>query len=480
MSASSLSLLRRAFLGLGSEEALQAIADALPHGVFTTDVEGHVTYWNGAAEQITGWSREEALGKDCSILAGDTLNGCACGSGPLRCGLASSGRTAKCCTTISKSGKLLLIVKNAVPIYSASGDVVGALECFSAVPANTAMASRPGLGSLASGTFQGLIGREPVMQELYRTVSLVAASDATALLLGESGTGKERVAEAIHALSRRSAGPFVRVSCSALNENLLESELFGHVKGAFTRAVHDRRGRFQEAHGGTLFLDEIGDISPIVQEKLLRVIESRQIERVGDSASIPVNVRLVCATHRDLKALVESARFRADLYFRIAVFPIRVPPLREHIGDLPLLAEWTFSGARSSAAAPQPLTPGALEALAAYHWPGNVRELQNVLEFAALRAGGQPIGLDHLPEEIRARAGREVGIRMADGPRGRPGNGGTPQCPNVERDALTAALDATGWNRAAAARRLGISRVTLWKRMKARGITPPRPCAKSS
>ncbi|HSD22499.1 MAG TPA: sigma 54-interacting transcriptional regulator, partial [Anaeromyxobacter sp.] len=404
----------------------------------------------------TGWSREEALGKDCSILAGDAINGCACGAGPLRCGLASSGKSAKCCSAVSKTGKLLLIVKNAVPIHSSSGEIVGALECFSAVPPSTALASRPGLDPAASGTFQGLVGREPAMLELYRTVALVAGSDATVLVLGESGTGKERVAEAVHALSRRSAGPFVRVSCSALSENLLESELFGQVEGAFTGAGRDRRGRFHEAHGGTLFLDEIGDISPAVQVKLLRVIESRQIERIGDSASIPVDVRLVCATHRDLKALVETGRFRADLFFRIAVFPIRVPPLREHLGDLPLLAELALSGARSSAAAPQPLSRAALDALAAYPWPGNVRELQNVLEFAAVRAAGQPIGLDDLPEEIRGRA-------IAKSESG-----------SLGREAITVALDATGWNRAAAARLLGISRVTLWKRLKALGITPPR------
>jgi transcriptional regulator with PAS, ATPase and Fis domain len=467
------SLLTQPFLGLGSEEALRAIAEALPHGVFTTDVDGRVTYWNSAAERITGWSREEALGKDCSILAGDAINGCACGAGPLRCGLASSGKSAKCCSAVGKDGKLMLIVKNAVPIYSGSGEVVGALESFSAVPATTALASRPGLDSLASGTFQGLVGREPAMQELYRTVGLVAGSEATVLVLGESGTGKERVAEAIHALSRRSAGPFVRVSCSALNENLLESELFGHVKGAFTGAVRDRKGRFHDAHGGTLFLDEIGDISPIVQVKLLRVIESRQIERVGDSASIRVDVRLVCATHRDLKGLVESGRFRADLYFRIAVFPIRVPPLREHPGDLPLLAERALSGVRSPAAAPQPLTPAALDALAAYPWPGNVRELQNVLEFAALRAGGQPIGLDDLPDEIRGRA--ERGDRIPDGPHAPGDKMSKSESGNLGREAITVALDATGWNRAAAARRLGISRVTLWKRLKALGITPPRP-----
>ena len=307
------------------------------------------------------------------------------------------------------------------------------------------------------------------MPELYRTIGLVARSNATVMILGESGTGKECVAEAIHRGSRRADGPFVRVSCSALNENLLESELFGHVKGAFTGAVRDRRGRFQEAHGGTLLLDEIGDISPAVQLKLLRVIQQREIERVGDSAPIKVDVRLICATHRDLKAMVEEGRFRADLYFRLAVFPLRVPSLREHVDDLPLLVEAVLARlAEGGDTRPSGLAPGALALLKAYRWPGNVRELQNVLEFAALRAGGGLIEAAHLPEEVRspavpaeaprAEVSRREGVR--------PGELGLEQ--------LLAMVEICGGNRAEAARRLGISRVTLWKRLKHAGAPPGR------
>ena len=442
------------------------MADTLPDAVFTTDREGRVTSWNRVAERITGWSRAEALGRDCSILAGDSVHGCVCGTGPLRCGLVELGRTSKTCTLRTKDGRVLLIVKNAVPMTGPDGSILGALESFAEVGEagfDPRCDRPPEMGS--DGDFCGMIGRSAPMQDLFATIGRVAQSNATVMLQGESGTGKE-CAAAIHQASRRAAGPFVRVSCSALNENLLESELFGHVKGAFTGAVRDRRGRFQEAHGGTLLLDEIGDVSLAVQVKLLRVIEQRELERVGESVPIRVDVRLVCATHRDLKALVQEGRFRADLYFRLAVFPIRLPPLRERIEDLPRIAEAHLArlvrdgGVRSAG-----LSPVALEALLAYGWPGNVRELQNALEFAALRAEGQLIDVTHLPEDLRAAA------RASQGGAGESteARGEEP----LDRSRVVATLEACGWNRAESARRLGVSRVTLWKRMKAWGLAPP-------
>ena len=455
---------RLPYLGLGSEEALRVLSDALPDAVFTIDLAGKVTSWNRTAERITGWSRAEALGRDCSILAGDAVHGCACGVGPIRCGLVEQGRTAKTCTLRTKDGRLLLIVKNAVPLAGPDGEVVGALESFTAMGEEGFDPRRPRPpGAEATGELCGMIGRSPPMQELFATIARVAQSNATVMLLGESGTGKECAASAIHQASRRAEGPFVRVSCSSLNENLLESELFGHVKGAFTGAVRDRRGRFQEADHGTLLLDEIGDLSPAVQVKLLRVIEQRELERVGDSVPVRVDVRLICATHRDLKALVQEGRFRADLYFRLAVFPIRLPPLRERLGDLPRLAEAHLARlVRAGGVRAAGLSPAALEALHAYPWPGNVRELHNALEFAALRAEVGLIEVAHLPEDLRARgpAGADAGGVVAPAPAAGP----------LDRDRAVAALDACGWNRAEAARRLGVSRVTLWKRLKAWGL----------
>ena len=452
------------FEGLGSEDALHRLADVLPDALFTIDVAGRVTYWNRAAERITGWTSAEAVGRDCSILAGDAVNGCACGVGPLKCGLAQQGRTSKTCTLRTKDGRLLQIVKHAVPLYAPDNAVIGALETFTAAGEAGQEARCDWRPARAEGDFCGLVGRHPVMEELYRTIGQVARSNATVMILGESGSGKECVAEAIHRGSRRSAGPFVRVSCSALNENLLESELFGHVKGAFTGALKDRRGRFQEAHGGTLLLDEIGDVSPAVQVKLLRVIEQREIERVGDSAPVKVDVRLLCATHRNLKAMVEQGRFRADLYFRLAVFPLRVPSLREHPEDLPLLAtSWLERLAASGGPRPGALSDAVLARLTAHPWPGNVRELQNVLESAALRAGEGAIEVEHLPEELRAASSAAPA-----GP-----EGGAVGAAGLDRDKVAAALAACGWNRAEAARRLGVSRVTLWKRLKQYGLTGP-------
>ncbi|HET8732196.1 MAG TPA: sigma 54-interacting transcriptional regulator [Anaeromyxobacteraceae bacterium] len=450
------------FLGLGNESSLRALADALPEALFETDLEGRVTYWNRNAERITGWSAEEALGKDCSILAGDAVRGCSCGAGPLRCGLASSGRSSKTCTLRTKDGRLLTIVKSAVPIRGADGEITGALETFTEVAEEgvTGCEWHP-LGT-GEGPPCGIVGRHPAMEELTRTIELVARSSSTVMILGESGSGKECVAEAIHLGSRRADRPFVKVSCSALNENLLESELFGHVKGAFTGALRDRRGRFQEADGGTLLLDEIGDVSPAVQVKLLRVIEQREIERVGESLPIKVDVRLLCATHRDLKAMVAAGRFRADLYFRLAVFPVVVPPLREHASDIPLLAErWVERHRAAGEQVPAGIEGGAMAALQRHAWPGNVRELQNVLEFAALRAAGGAIALRHLPEEVRGGAVRRVPEAAAR----RTGA--------LDPEEILRTLEACGGNRAEAARRLGISRVTLWKRLKALGAATP-------
>ncbi len=453
------------YLGLGSEASMRALADALPDALFTIDLDGRVTFWNRAAQRITGWSPEEAVGRDCSILAGDAVRGCSCGVGPLRCGLAEQGRTSKTCTLRTKDGRLLLIVKNAVPLYDAQGRLTGALESFTEVGEEGFEPRcdwRPAVRGEAD--FCGIVGRHPTMAELFQTIGLVAHSNATVMILGESGSGKECVAEAIHRGSRRATGPFVRVSCSALNENLLESELFGHVKGAFTGALRDRRGRFQEAHGGTLLLDEIGDVSPAVQVKLLRVIEQREIERVGDSMPIKVDVRLICATHRDLKGMVDAGRFRADLYFRLAVFPIRVPSLREHVEDIPLLAEaWMARFVAAGGTRPAGISLAAMTALERYGWPGNVRELQNVLEFAALRSGGGVIDRRHLPEEVLAPpiASSPPDRRGADAPAPvrRPAD--------LETSEILAMLEACGGNRAETARRLGISRVTLWKRLKA-------------
>ena len=426
------------FLGFESEQALRHIADALADGLFTTDAEGRITYWNEAAERITGWSAHEALGKDCSLLAGDVVNGCACGDGPIRCGLALDGRRSKQCTTRTKDGRFIDIVKSAVPIRDASGEAIGALESFT--PVRHALADQVPIG----GGLAGLVGRHPAMQELFRLIKLVASSTSTVMIVGESGVGKDLVAEAIHRLGPRGSRELVRVPCAALDALLA---IDGSVASAVEGGVDvPAASPLDQASGGTLLLDEVSDLSATAQQKLLHFLEQREAKRIAGPAGAASDLRILCTTNADLKRAVDEKRFRADLYFRLNVFPLRVPPLREHVEDVPLIAEHLLRRHTP----PIEISDDAGYALIAYGWPGNVRELQNVLEYAALQSGGQAIRPEHLPPTFSA--------------------GRAAPAPRDERAELAEALARSGGSRTLAARALGISRVTLWKRMKKHGV----------
>ncbi len=318
---------------------------------------------------------------------------------------------------------------------------------------------RPSPERLEAATNHGIVGQSAPMAELIDLVRQVAASDATVLVIGETGTGKELVARAIHHLSPRETGPFVPVNCAALAEGLLESELFGHVRGAFTGATRDKKGLFAAANEGTLFLDEIGDMSLRLQQRLLRVLQEREATPVGATRPQPVDVRVVAATHRDLREEMEGGRFRDDLFYRLNVFPIHVPPLRERKRDVPLLVHHALRrlGERSSGGVPPAVSLPAMRALRAHEWPGNVRELMAAVESAAIRAGTGEIGLEHLPPEIRAD--RAEGRRYH-----------APGRRDDERDAIVAALHTAAGVRARAAELLGMSRTTLWRRMRALGL----------
>jgi DNA-binding NtrC family response regulator len=291
------------------------------------------------------------------------------------------------------------------------------------------------------------------------------------LILGESGTGKELLARTVHRLSPRREAPFVAFDCSALTPTLLESELFGHEKGAFTGAARARRGLFREAHGGTLFLDEIGDIAPEVQNKLLRVLQEREIKPVGGDSTVKVDVRILAATNKDLKGLVARGAFREDLYFRLAVVPVEVPPLRERREDLPLLAAHILLRRRAAAPGgrrwPQRIAPEALAKLAAYAWPGNIRELENVLARAALLSDGDEIRAADLPP-LEGPGRKEVDGGVADG---RPLKQIVADAARaVERQAIRDALDRSEGSPSKAARLLGISRASLYNKLKEYGI----------
>jgi len=258
--------------------------------------------------------------------------------------------------------------------------------------------------------FPGLIGDSPVMHEVLELTRLVAASSATVLLLGETGTGKELIARALHELSPRSTGPFVRVNCGALSESLLESELFGHVKGAFTSAHENRTGRFEAAHGGTIFLDEVDSVNFPLQVKLLRVLQEHEFERVGDTRSITVDCRIVAATNRDLFDEIEAGRFREDLYYRLNVLPVYLPPLRERVDDIPLLVEYFVELYSSANARPVLRVPeDSLHVLRNYAWPGNVRELQNYIERAVVLARGNTLSVELLPQHVRGLRPARIG-----------------------------------------------------------------------
>jgi two-component system response regulator AtoC len=318
---------------------------------------------------------------------------------------------------------------------------------------------------------EDIVGKSAIMLDVYKLVARVAASSATVLVTGESGTGKELVARAIHTHSPRASDPFVPVNCTALSESLLESELFGHARGAFTGAVASKRGLFEMAHQGTLFLDEIGDMGPKMQAQLLRTLQDGEIRPVGSTESITVDVRLVCATNRDLEAEVKAGKFREDLYFRINVVTIKLPPLRERPGDIPILvAHFLAKLGLREGRAPATMSADALQALMAYNWTGNVRELENAIDRAVAVAKDGIILPSDLPPEINAR--RRAGAVGEATPSARGGGlvDDRPTLAELERRYIDLVLGECGGNKKKAAERLGIDRRTLYRALERVGV----------
>ncbi|MHC4711332.1 MAG: sigma-54 interaction domain-containing protein, partial [Planctomycetota bacterium] len=329
---------------------------------------------------------------------------------------------------------------------------------------------RPLPDRVAEDSPGGIVGESPAMAKVFEAIRQVAPTETTVLVFGETGTGKELVAHALHDLSRRSRGPFVPVNCAALAEGVLESELFGHVRGAFTGAVKEKLGLFAAADEGTVFLDEVGDMSLRLQQRLLRVLQEREVTPMGGVRPRLVNVRVIAATHRDLPAEVAAGRFRDDLYYRLNVFPIRLPPLRERRTDVALLIEAALSRLRERSTAEVPLSvaPMALRLLQEHDWPGNVRELFSVVERAAIRVEDSRIEVQHLPRELRAyQPATDAGTAVGTGKRYRAGSDSMD-----ERAAIRAALEESNGIRARAAELLGMSRTTLWRKMREYGLGP--------
>lgn len=426
-----------------SLQFLRSILDSLPDGVIGHDTRRRLIYFNRTAERITGYSRGEVLGKDCHEAFGSPFCGPQCSFCHAPPGEWSPKNYPV--RIVDKYGRPKIIEMAVTGMTDATGELVGVLAIFR--EKKEASTPEP---TFAAEPAWDMIGRDPKMLDVYQQIRLVAAADHPVHIQGETGTGKELVARAVHRESARRNGPFVPVNCGALPEGVLESELFGHVKGAFTGAVRDKKGRFELADGGTLFLDEVGELPPATQVKLLRVLQEKTFERVGGERSIRCDVRIISATNRDLAREVSRGRFRDDLYYRLRVLPISLPPLRERRGDIPLLAEHFLDGTRRSDKPRPRLTQQALEALLAYSWPGNVRELQNALHYALLQASDGIIRRDDLPAEI-----------LDETARGRRG----PK-PKLTRRAVQAALRETGGNKARAARLLGVGRATLYRFLK--------------
>jgi PAS domain S-box-containing protein len=442
----------------------KTIVDTLQDGLMVLDPSGNILAVNPAAERMTGYSAEELVGKNCRTL---NCTGCDVygrGSGKEWCKLFVSGEVkAKKCLISDKERRAVHVVKNASVLKDPEGNILGAVETFSDI--SEIVRQRQEIASLRKSCHleeghHGLLGESQPMQYLFELIENVSQTVAPVLIHGPSGTGKELVARAIHEESPRHQKPFIKVNCAALNENLLESELFGHEKGAYTGADRTRIGRFEAAHEGTIFLDEIGDIPLSTQVKLLRVLEEKEIERVGDHKPIPVDVRIISATNKDLDVMIGEGLFREDLYFRINVFPLNCPSLAERLEDVPLIVQNFIDQNRTRGGKDiLGLTPEAMEALLAYPWPGNVRELRNAIEYAFVLCFGDWIGKEHLPPKI-AMGSRRTAANHAVSSISR----------EEERNNLIQTLRRVGGNQSEAARLLGVSRVTIWKRIKKYGI----------
>ena len=441
---------------LREKERSEAIVNSIADGVITVSKDLRITSFNKSAENVTGFSAREVIGKPCRSI----FRSAACEEG---CPVVETIRTGAPATGVeveilSKDGSRIPVSMNTALLRDENGVVVGAVESFRDLSRVRKLTEE--LRGLYS--FRNIIGRSPQIQQVFNLIRSVAATNVTVLVQGETGTGKELVARAVHYESARGNARFVAVSCAALPETLLESELFGHVKGAFTGATSDRKGRFDMADGGTLFLDEIAEIGYDTQAKLLRVLESREFERVGDSATRRVDVRLICATNKNLRDLIAEERFREDLYYRINVVTIDLPPLRERSGDIPLLIHhFVEKLSKETGKTVTGISPDAMDLLVDYTWPGNVREMENAIGHAFVHCRGGAILPEHLPQDITRGVPHITHAALAS----------FGSVCDMEKVLIQESLKQAGGNRTLAARKLGMSRTSLWRKMKKYGLS---------
>jgi PAS domain S-box-containing protein len=428
------------------------ILDSIADGVFTVDMSFRITSFNRAAEEITGYRREEAIGRPCSQVfrAANCKNGCV-----LRRSIETGQQLVNIPVEIqNKHGDRIPISVSAAVLYNRDGSPIGGVETFRDLTAiNELRRQMDGRINL-----RDIVGRHPKMRHLLDIVPEIATSDATVLIQGSSGSGKGVLAKAIHDLSHRADKPFVKVNCAALPENLLESELFGYVKGAFTDARYDKPGRIALAEGGTLFLDEIGDVPVSMQVKLLRMVQEREYEPLGGTATHVADVRIIAATNRDLAKLMQEEKFREDLFYRLNVINLKMPSLAERREDIPRLVGQILRRLNDRMNKNIPgLSDGAMDLLMRYSFPGNVRELENAIEHAMVMCRDGVIEEEHLPSTLRELqdASAVSSLNLIT---------------NTEAEELRRALHKFGGNRTKTAAALGMHRTTLWRKIQRLGL----------
>lgn len=438
------------YLDVNSETILNSIAD----GVVVIGLDHKIMFMNRAAKEMFGIPELETLVSEKRCNEVISHPGCAVGC-LINMTIETGEPVYNYETIFEKKGHKLFLSVNTALLRDHNNEIAGGIETFRDITLIKELNNK--LKNKYS--FENIIGKDRRMHEVYELIREVAPTRATVLIEGETGTGKELIANAIHLHSPRNNRPFVKATCAVLSEGLLESELFGHVRGAFTGAIADKTGRFELANHGTIFLDEIGDVSLHTQIKLLRVLQDGEFERVGDSRTIKVDVRVIAATHKDLKLAVEKGEFREDLYYRLKVVPIQVPPLRERKDDIPLLLKHFIEkynhemGARVAN-----ISPPAMDYLMEYDYPGNIRELEHIIEYAIIRCHGSTINPEHLPKEIQNRSIIDKIINKPDPLR------------ELERELIYRLLRETNQNHQECAKRLNMSRTTFWRKLKSLNI----------
>ncbi len=444
----------------------EVILDSVADGVFTVDEEWRITSFNRAAEEILGISREFAIGNTCHGIFRSNICETDCAlRQTLETGQNISGRAIY---VVRPDGRSVPISISTAVLRDEQGRVSGGVETFRDLSAMDGRREE----LTEESSFHDIVSRNHRIRKIFSLLPDIARNDSTVLITGPSGTGKELIARAIHDLSPRCDGPLVTINCAALPDTLLESELFGYRKGAFTDAHKDHPGKFAQAEGGTVFLDEIGDVSPAMQARLLRVLQERVYEPLGDTRSYDADVRIVAATNKDLPALMAAGKFREDLFYRLSVMEIALPDLASRRDDVPLLADHFLHRLRRQRNKDiAGIADEAMAILLRYDFPGNVRELKNIIEHAFVLCPGGMILPEHLPERLVEGAGERSGERPPAPVPSRAASGA--RLVTMEARTIAEALRRNGYRRSATALELGISKTTLWRKIKKYGIDVP-------